>query len=70
MDRKLSFWDGMELSRKTISQNWFAFFLLGLVAGLVSLAGVLACVIGLFVTVPLSIGMIAYAYEDTFGKQA
>jgi len=70
MDRKMAFWDGMELSRKTISQNWFAFFLLGLVAGLVALAGVLACVIGLFVTVPLAIGMIAYAYEDTFGKHA
>ena len=70
MDRKMPFWDGMELSRKTVSQNWFAFFLLGLVSGLVALAGVLACVVGLFVTIPLSIGMIAYAYEDTFGKQA
>ncbi|MEI8078096.1 MAG: DUF4339 domain-containing protein [bacterium] len=70
MDRKLPFWDGMELSRKTISQHWLAFFLLGVVAGLVALAGALACIVGLFVTIPLSIGMIAYAYEDTFGKPA
>ncbi len=70
IDRKMAFWDGMELSRKTVGQNWFAVFLLGLVSCLVALAGLLACGVGLLVTVPLSIGMIAYAYEDIFGKKA
>jgi len=70
MDQKLAFWDGMELSRKTVSPKWFQFFLLMLVSGLVAVAGVLACGVGLVVTIPLSIGMIAYAYEDTFGKKA
>ena len=69
-DKHLDFWPAMELSRKVIHQHWWKLFGLVLVAGLVSIAGVLACVVGIFVTIPVAFGAIAYAYEDIFGTQS
>ena len=69
-DKHLDFWPAMELSRKVIHRHWWKLFGLVLVAGLVSIAGVLACVVGIFVTIPIAFGAIAYAYEDIFGTQS
>jgi uncharacterized membrane protein len=66
IDRQIGFWDAMELSRKMVTKHWFAFFGLFIVCGLVAGAGVLACCVGLFVTIPISLAALAYAYESVF----
>jgi uncharacterized membrane protein len=70
IDRQLSFWEAMELSRKVIAKHWFIAFGFMLVMGLVSVAGVIACCIGLFVTVPIALVALMYAYEDIFSNRA
>ncbi len=68
-DRRMDFWPAMELSRKVATKHWFTVFGLLLLTTLVGIAGVLACGIGIFVTIPLAIGATYYAYEDFFGSR-
>jgi hypothetical protein len=65
--RKVEFWPAMEASRKVVGQQWFNVFGFMFVLGLINVAGVLACGLGLLVTVPLTTCAIAAAYESIFG---
>jgi uncharacterized membrane protein len=67
IDKKLGFWEAMELSRKVVKKNWWTVFALALLAGLVGSAGIVVCCIGVFFTVPLTYAILMYAYEDIFG---
>jgi uncharacterized membrane protein len=66
IDRRMKFWDAMELSRKMVCKHWFIVFAFLIVYGLVTLAGVIACCIGILVTIPISLGAWMYAYETIF----
>lgn len=66
IDKKKDFWDAMEISRKTVFENIPGFVGFGLVLGLVKLAGLIACGIGVLVTAPIAICALAYAYVDIF----
>jgi hypothetical protein len=70
IDRNMAFWDALELSRKVVSKHWFMMFAFLLVVGLLSMCGLIACCIGVFVTMPIGTVAIMYAYEDIFGRQA
>jgi hypothetical protein len=66
IDKRLDFWPAMRLSRKTISKHWWTFLGFLIALGLFNLAGILACCVGFFVTVPVSLAALMYAYEDIF----
>ena len=68
IDRGLSAWPAMELSRKVIGLHWWTFFAMAIVGGLLAFAGALACIVGVFVAMPVVTGMFVYAYEDIFGS--
>ncbi len=70
IDKRLDFWPAMELSRKVVTKHWFIIFGLVLLNGLISVAGILACCIGAFVTAPIALISLLYAYEDIFGHRA
>jgi uncharacterized membrane protein len=44
-------------------------FGLALVLFLLNVVGVLACLIGMIVTAPISLAAMMYAYEDVFGRR-
>jgi uncharacterized membrane protein len=69
IDKRLGFWEAMELSRKTVTHQWWSVFALLLVAAVISVSGVIACCIGVLATAPIGIAAILYAYEDIFGAQ-
>jgi hypothetical protein len=69
IDRNMSFWDAMELSRKVVSKHWFILFALVLVLGLLAMSGIIACCVGVFVTMPIASVAVMYAYEDIIGRQ-
>jgi uncharacterized membrane protein len=52
VDKGLSTWEAMELSRKTISKQWFKFFGLGLLSGLMIFVSILPFGVGLIWTIP------------------
>jgi predicted Ser/Thr protein kinase len=70
IDKGLDFWAAMELSRKVVTKHWWKFLGLGIVLVLLCFAGVLACVVGVFVMSPLALAALMYAYEDIFGGMA
>ena len=69
IDRGMGFWEAMEFSRKVVFKHWFLMFALQLVIGCIAGCGIIACCIGVFVTVPIGWVAMMYAYEDIFGRQ-
>jgi predicted Ser/Thr protein kinase len=67
IDKRMEFWPAMELGRKVVTRHWWIFFGFYLLVLLTFALGVLALVIGIFVTVPLGMIAATYAYEDIFG---
>jgi len=66
IDRQMDFWPAMQASRKVIGKHWGAVFALLIVCGLINLAGFFACCIGSFISLPISVGGLMYAYESIF----
>jgi hypothetical protein len=66
IDKQMGFWQAMELSRKMVGKHWFLMFGFLLVYGLLVMAGIIACCIGIFVTLPIGIAALMYAYETIF----
>jgi uncharacterized membrane protein len=67
VDRKLSFWDAMESSRRLVVGNLLGYILFVVLLGFLNLAGFLLAGIGLLFTIPISIGAIMTAYRDQVG---
>jgi len=68
IDKRLGFWDAMEVSRKVLTRCWWSVFLFLIVCMLINLCGVLLCGIGVFFTWPLTMLAITFLYEDLFGS--
>ena len=69
-DKRLDFWDAMEISRKVLTAHWWSVFLFFLACIGLNLLGALCCGIGVFVTWPLTMIALAFLYEDLFGSDA
>ena len=66
IDKRMGFWEAMELSRKAVDQRWWSVAWLLLVCCLINLGGALLCCVGIFFTLPLTMLATTYAYEDVF----
>jgi hypothetical protein len=66
-DKNMQFWPAMALSRAVVRKHWWMTLWIGIVTGLLGMLGLLACGVGLIVSGPVSIGILAYAYEKLFG---
>ncbi len=66
IDKRMGFWDAMELSRKVVTKHWWKVFGLVIVLGLLGIAGLLVCIVGVFVACAIGQIAILYAYEDIF----
>ncbi|WP_027001709.1 hypothetical protein [Hugenholtzia roseola] len=64
----LSFWDAMEISRKTMRKNMSIGILFLIVSFLINLLGVLALLVGLLYTVPLTL-IAGYVFYDILLQQ-
>lgn len=69
LDKRLDFWQAMELARKVVTRHWWQVFGFALVCGLIGLCGVLLCGIGIFIALPIIKAATVYAYEDIFGSR-
>jgi len=64
VDKRLGFWESMETSRKVVTRQWWRVFGLTLLAIPFLILGAVAFGVGIFVTIPLVLGAVTYAYED------
>jgi hypothetical protein len=67
VDRRLSGINAVKLSIRAALANFWRLLGLLLLNGLMSLAGVLLCYVGVFLVLPISFAAIAMAYEQVFG---
>ncbi len=65
----LDFWQAMETSRRAVNANFGSVFVLVLALIGINIAGALACLLGLLVTLPLSYCAIAVAYQLFFEEE-
>lgn len=66
MDKGIRFWDAMTVSRKAVGLHWGRVFLYVFVAGLINIVGILACGVGLLITLPIFFCAVVLLYENIF----
>jgi hypothetical protein len=67
IDKRLDFWPAMQASHAIVKQDYVGFTLFLLACFFVNVLGALCCIVGLFVTIPLTMAAIASAYRDLVG---
>ncbi len=67
VDKRMDFWPAMQASHAIVKQDYFGFtmFLLALIG--INLLGVLCCIVGVFVTIPITYVAITVAYREIVG---
>ena len=68
-ERRGSAWECLEMSRQAVTAHWGWALLLLIVASLLAYAGIIACLIGVFFTMPFYGLMMAAAYDRLFADQ-
>jgi hypothetical protein len=69
IDKQVDFITAMKLSWKMVNKHWFQVFGVVLMMGMLNVAGVLMCCVGLLFTVPVGMAALMYAYETIFTDQ-
>ena len=70
VDRKMLFWDAMELSRKVIAKNFFSFFGMYILLGIIMLIGtIITCGLGLLIALPYMNTVVFSAYNNIIGPE-
>jgi hypothetical protein len=64
VDQQMEVAAAIQQSFETVKQNFWIFMGLNIVANVVSLLGAIACLIGIFVTLPMYYCAIAVAYRE------
>jgi len=67
VDKRMDFWPAMQASHAIVKNDYFGFTMFLVLAFLVNLLGVLCCVVGLLVTIPLTFAAITVAYKEIVG---
>jgi uncharacterized membrane protein len=68
-ERRGTAWECLEMSRQAVTAHWGWALLLLVVGSLLAYAGLIACIIGVLVTMPFYGLMLATAYDRLFAEQ-
>jgi hypothetical protein len=67
VDKRMDFWPAMQASHEVVKNDYFGFTMFVLLMLLVDLLGVLCCVVGVFIAIPVTIAAITVAYKELVG---
>ncbi len=67
IDKRMEFWPAMQASHDVVKNDYFGFTLFLLAMAGINILGALCCIVGLLVTIPLSIAAITVAYQEIVG---
>jgi uncharacterized membrane protein len=67
VDKRMDFWPAMQASHAIVKQDYFGFtmFLVAMIG--INILGAICCVVGLFITIPISLAAITVAYREIVG---
>ncbi len=67
VDQQMDFWPASQESIQTVKANFWPFFGLAAIASIIGSIGALAFGIGIVLTIPIQICILAVAYQEIFG---
>ena len=67
VDRRMDFWPAMQASHSVVRNDYFGFTMFLILLLLVNLLGLVCCVVGLLVSVPVTFAAITVAYQELVG---
>jgi uncharacterized membrane protein len=67
VDKRMDFWPAMEASRAVVKNDYFGFTMFLLALFLVNVLGLLCCIVGLLVSIPVTVAAITVAYKEIVG---
>lgn len=67
VDKRMDFWQAMQASHAVAKNDYFGFTIFLLAMAGVNLLGVLCCIVGVFVTIPITFAAITIAYQEVVG---
>jgi uncharacterized membrane protein len=67
VDKRMDFWPAMQASHEIVKRDYVGFTLFLILMALVNLLGVLCCIVGIFVTIPVTFAAITIAYKEIVG---
>jgi uncharacterized membrane protein len=71
LDQRVGFWTAMKRSWRQVRRHWWSCLALLVVMSILNFAGVLCCLVGLVVTMPISMLVLMCAYETVIhGRKA
>jgi uncharacterized membrane protein len=67
VDKRMDFWPAMQASHAVVKQDYFGFtmFLLALVG--INILGILCCIVGVLVSIPITYVAVTFAYHEIVG---
>jgi uncharacterized membrane protein len=66
VDKQMDFWPASQVSIQTVRTNFWPFFGLAAVASIIGSIGAIAFGIGVVLTIPIQICILAVAYQEIF----
>ncbi len=67
VDKRMDFWQAIQASHAVVKNDYFGFTMFLVAMTLVNVLGFLCCIVGLLVTIPISVAAITVAYRDVVG---
>jgi uncharacterized membrane protein len=67
LDKRMDFWPAMQASHEVVKNDYFGFTMFLIVMALINILGFLCCIVGLLVTIPVSLAAITIAYQECVG---
>lgn len=67
VDKRMDFWPAMQASHAVVKNDYFGFTMFLLLIILVDLLGVLCCIVGVLVAIPVGMAAITVAYKEIVG---
>src|SRR3954453_1030717 len=64
LDKRMDFWPAMQASHSIVKNDYFGFTMFLILMALVNLLGVLCCVVGILITIPVTMAAITVAYQE------
>ena len=70
VDKRMDFWRAMEASHAVVKNDYFGFSMFLIALTLLNVLGFICCLVGMLVTMPITVAAITVAYRDIVGFDA
>ena len=67
VDKRMDFWPARQSSHAVVKQDYFGFTMFLVALGLLNILGFICCLVGVLVTIPVTIAAVTVAYQEIVG---